>query len=353
MKKLLLSISFSSITVLLFAQKPKEGKAIYESILAATVKTNKGGENPVRSVVVYLPPGYENSSQRFPVIYYLHGFQNTDTMFITGARFDKLMDDAIASGRIRPAILVIPNEYTVFKGSFYTNSPVTGNWEDFTTKELVDFIDKKYRTIPDRNSRGLAGISMGGYGAIKLGMLHPDVFGCIYAESPAILAMGQDFTIYHPSIKTAQQATTKDEVFKDDLTTAWIAMGRAFSPNPAKPPFYCDLPVTYEENEIVVNYDAVQNWEKNLPINMIDNHIKELRSLNAIKIDWGRNDENTHIPVSSLLFSQKLEALGIVHEAEIYNGDHSHLVWGKDGRWYTELLPFFNRYLSFEVVGNN
>ena len=352
MKKLFLSIFFFAIAVFLFGQNSKEGKVIYETVLATTLKTNKGGENPARSVAVYLPPGYENSNQHYPVIYYLHGFQNNDTMFITGARFDKLMDDAIASGKIRPAILVIPNEYTLFKGSFYTNSPVTGNWEDFTTKELVDFIDKKYRTIPGRNSRGLAGISMGGYGAIKLGMLHPDVFGSIYAESPAILGMSQDFTIYHPSFKTAQQGTM-DEIFSDYYATAWIAMGRAFSPNPANPPFYCDLPLTYKGNETVVNYDALQNWEKNLPVNMIDNHIKELKSLNAIKIDWGRNDENAHIPVTSLLFSQKLEALGIKHEAEIYNGDHSHSVWGKDGRWYTELLPFFNRYLSFGIARNN
>jgi hypothetical protein len=79
----------------------------------------------------------------------------------------------------------------------------------------------------------------------------------------------------------------------------------------------------------------------------IDSHVKELKSLNAIKIDWGRNDEFAHIPVTYLLFSQKLEALGINHEAEMYLGDHSHKVWGGDGRWYNALLPFFERNLKF------
>jgi len=348
MKNIFFTISFIFITVLAFGQNGKTGRVIYAKILASSLKTNKGGEDPFRSVMVYLPPGYEKSNQRYPVIYYLHGFQMNDTMFITGARFDKLMDEAIASGKIGPAILVIPNEYTLFQGSFYTNSTLTGNWEDFTVKELVSFIDKKYRTIPHRNGRGLAGISMGGYGAIKLGMLHPDVFGAIYAESPAILGMNQDYNIYNPSMKKAQEAKNIDELFKDDYATTFVAMGRAFSPNLHKPPFYCDLPVTYGGDRILINYDVLEKWEKNSPLNMVNDHIKDLKSLNAVKIDWGRNDEFAHIPVTSLMFSQKLESLGIKHDAEMYNGDHTSLVWGKDGRWYNELLPFFSRYLKFE-----
>jgi enterochelin esterase-like enzyme len=166
-----------------YTQNKKTGKVVFEKILATSLKENKGGENPLRSVAVYLPPGYDTGTRHYPVIYYLHGFQMNDTMFIKGAQFNKLMDEAILSGKIRPAILVIPNEYTIFQGSFYTNSSLTGNWEDFTAKELVGFIDKKYRTISDRNSRGLAGISMGGYGTLKLGMLYPDVFGAIYARA--------------------------------------------------------------------------------------------------------------------------------------------------------------------------
>jgi S-formylglutathione hydrolase FrmB len=330
-----------------YTQNKKTGKVIFEKILAASLKGNKGGENPFRSVTVYLPPGYDTSTRHYPVIYYLHGFQMNDTMFIEGAQFDKLMDEAIVSGKIRPAILVIPNEYTLFQGSFYTNSSLTGNWEDFTVKELVGFIDKKYRTISDRNSRGLAGISMGGYGTLKLGMLHPDVFGVIYAESPATLGMYMDINIYNPSMKTAQEAKNIDDLSKDYYAMGFVAMARAFSPNPNKAPFYCDLPIAYKNDRISVNYDALKKWENNFPLNMIDNHVKELKSLNAIKIDWGRNDEFDHIPITSLLFSQKLEALGINHEAEMYLGDHSHKVWGPDGRWYNALLPFFDHNLKF------
>jgi len=222
------------------------------------------------------------------------------------------------------------------------------HWEDFTAGELVEYIDKKYRTIPNRNSRGLAGISMGGYGAIKLGMKHADVFGSIYAQSAAVLGMNQDYNIYHPSMKIAQQAKNKEELFKDAYATVFIALGRAFSPNPGKPPFYCDLPVSYIGDRVIVNEDVLNKWEKNSPINMIDDHIRDLKSLNAIRLDWGRNDEFKHIPVTNLLFSQKLESLGIEHEAECYYGDHSHEVWEFSGRLYNELLPFFDRHLQFE-----
>ena len=328
-------------------QNKRTGRVVFEKILATSLKENKGGENPLRSVAVYLPPGYDTGAQRYPVIYYLHGSEMNDTMFIEGAQFDKLLDKAIVSGKIRPIILVIPNENTRFKGSFYTNSFVTGKWEDFTVKELVGFIDKKYRTISDRSSRGLAGISMGGYGTLKLGMLYPDVFGAIYAESPAILGMCADFSMNNPSMKIAQEAKNMDDLSKDFYAMAFVAIARAFSPNPDNPPFNCDLPVIYHGDSISVNYDALKKWESNFPLNMIDSHVKELKSLNAIKIDWGRNDEFFHIPLTSLLFSQKLEAFGINHEAEMYLGDHSHKVWGPDGRWYNALLPFFERNLKF------
>jgi enterochelin esterase-like enzyme len=95
------------------------------------------------------------------------------------------MDKAIAQGKIKPVIVVIPNHYTNYRGSWYTNSPLGGKWADFTAIDLVSHIDKNYRTIPDRNSRGITGHSMGGFGAIRLGMLFPDVFSAVYGLSPA------------------------------------------------------------------------------------------------------------------------------------------------------------------------
>ena len=77
-------------------------------------------------------------------------------------------------------IVVTPNAYTLHKGSMYSNSPVTGDWETFIAEDLVAHIDRNYRTFPDRMSRGLAGHSMGGYGALRIGMKRPEVFSSLY-----------------------------------------------------------------------------------------------------------------------------------------------------------------------------
>ncbi len=83
------------------------------------------------------------------------------------------MDEGIAEGRFGELIIVMPDERrTVGGGSYYVNSAVTGNWEDFTTQELVAFVDTNYRTIARASSRGLADHSMGGYGALTLAMKH-------------------------------------------------------------------------------------------------------------------------------------------------------------------------------------
>lgn len=99
---------------------------------------------------------------------------------------------------------------------------------------------------------------------------------------------------------------------------------------------------------MVVNGSVVKEWEANFPINMIENHLTALKSLNALKLDWGRNDEFPHIPVTCLEFSKKLETYGVHHFAEEYVGTHGDKLGGRDGRIYTEMLPFFDTYLVFE-----
>jgi S-formylglutathione hydrolase FrmB len=352
MKNLIFIVGLFLFSLGGLAQQTKQGKLVIEMIFSSSLKGNPGGEDPIRRVSVYLPPDYENSDKHYPVVYFLHGFDFSDSVIFKYGHFDRLLDEAIASGRTQPAIWVLPNENNSFKGSFYTNSSLTGNWADFTARELVSYIDKKYRTIPSRNSRGLAGHSMGGYGALKLAMLYPDVFGSVYAMSPAAIAMTEDFTVFHYGFKLALEAKNKEELFKDFFATAFVAMGRTYTPNPNKPPFYCDLPVSYKGKEISLDYEVLAKWEKETPINMIGDHIKDLKSLAALKIDWGRNDDFPHIPVGSLLFSKKLESYGINHEAEMYLGDHGRFLWETNGRFYNSLFPFFGAHLQSEEKHN-
>jgi S-formylglutathione hydrolase FrmB len=217
------------------------GKIVVDHLYSAALE-NKGGENPTRRVTVYLPPGYEKSDNHYPVIYFLHGFTSSDSLNLAWFHTDKILDQAIAEGKIRPVILVIPNQNTLYRGSFYTNSSLTGNWADFTAKDLVEYIDKNYRTIPNRESRGITGWSMGGFGAIKIGMLFPSVFSTVYALSPFVLGLVEEVGINGQGYKRATEIKTRENLVTGNneyYANAVIAMGRAFSPNLQSPPILC------------------------------------------------------------------------------------------------------------------
>ena len=145
MKKLLLTTLFVLIVNLGLGQETK-GKVIVDHLYSASLE-NPGGENPTRRISVYLPPGYENSKDQYPVIYYLHGFTWSDSLQIVVTHFDKLLDKAIATGKIKPLIIVMPDQHNLYRGSLYTNSSLTGNWADFTAIDLVTYVDQNYRTI--------------------------------------------------------------------------------------------------------------------------------------------------------------------------------------------------------------
>ncbi len=349
------------IAINTFGQPLTEGKVIVQKILAPSIQNNKGGEDPLRKISVYVPPGYSESTQRYPTIYFLHGVGVNDSLMLVWTGLKELMDKAIATGKIQPMILVLPNSDNRFRGSFYTNSTLAGNWADFIGKDVVAYIDKNFRTIPHRNSRGLSGHSMGGNGALKIGMLFSDVFSSVYAMSPAVLNWSGDFTIKNSGFKRLSKSKTEKEILKafddsDQLDETgfyagiFAAMGRAYSPDPSVAIFQATLPVSFIGDSVVYNTTAIKKWEANFPVNMIGDHIDHLKSFTAIKIDWGRNEDFAHIPVTAMQFSKKLETYRIKHFAEEYIGDHINMLGGFDGRIYTELLPFFNTYLKFELT---
>jgi len=329
-------------------QVPK-GKVLYDRLYSEALE-NSAGENPERRITIYLPPGYDSSKIKYPVLYYLHGFTWSDSMQIVEDHFDEILNKAIHDGLIKPLIVVMPDHHTLYRGSFYTNSSYTGNWADFTAVDLVSYIDKTYRTLDVRESRGIAGHSMGGYGAIKLGMQFPEVFSVVYGLSPAVLDYSKEILPTSPSFRRVYQLKSREEVvsgYSEFLPNAIIAMGQAFSPNPDNPPFYIDLPYTYQDEQIIINDEVLNLWNKQSPKRMVASHVDNLRKLTAIKFDWGRNEENLHIPIACRAFSRELEMYGIIHFAEEYLGDHTNMLWTDDGRAHTDLLPFFERYLKF------
>lgn len=273
-----------------------------------------------------------------------------------------LMDSAIMSGELPPMILVMPNSETTYGGSWYTNSILTGNWADYIGKDVVAYIDKSFRTINDRNSRGLAGHSMGGYGALKIGMLYPEVFGAVYALSPGMIGWGADFNLKDPIFRNL--SNFKNEFSSEQITNDMIRgrpevhsrfsaklmadLARTYSPAPGKNFISADMPVRYVGDSMIVNKEVSDKWEANFPLNMIDSHLPALKRLNALKIDWGRNDEGQHIPATCIEFCKKLDANQINYFSEEYNGRHFNRLTGTSGRYFMDMFPFFKRFLKVE-----
>lgn len=333
----------------LFAQKIPEGKVVTTYITAKTL-INQAGENAKRRVSVYLPPDYEKSTKKYPVIYYLHGFFWSDSLLVNNDKINHILDRAIHLKKIKPLIVVMPDESTVFKGSFYANSKSSGNWSDFTSLELVDFIDKNYRTIANKESRGISGHSMGGNGALRNAFLHAEVFSSVYALSPGILD-AQYFALTEiDTYKNIKNSKAVSDLSKSENAGANIifAIARAYNGNENKPPFYADLPFSFENDGLKVNASVIEELKKNSTSELPFSHYENLKKLKAIKFDWGRNDELKHIPPSCMNFSKTLEMLKIKHEAEEYIGTHGSEVSKENGRIENHMLPFFNEHLKFE-----
>jgi pimeloyl-ACP methyl ester carboxylesterase len=349
MKKLFLFFNLIFLAQIVFGQIPS-GRIVTDYLYSEFLE-NKGGENPTRRVTVYLPNEYDKTDKKYPVVNYLHGITQTDSLLIHAFKVNRLLDSAMHVGLIKPCIFVIPDQFTLFRGSFYTNSSLTGNWADFTAKDLVSFIDKKFRTISNRESRGIAGHSMGGHGAIKIAMLYPEVFGTVYALSPYVLGLDKDYGVTGEVYKQVNQITSREELTRgfDYLNAnAVIAVGRAFSPNPNNPPFFADLPFKYQGDSLIIRQDILDLWNRNLPNEMLEDYVNNLKSLIALKLDWGRDDFFTDIPPTSRLFSKGLEKFGIKHFAEEYNGSHIEKIYTGDGRFISDMIPFFETYLNFD-----
>lgn len=335
-----------------------QGELVLATVHGYSLEESVTGESPDRTVAVYLPPSYASSPERrYPVIYLLHGIGGTNADW-TGSpgsgsapwtTIQDVMDRGIAAGWIAEMIVVAPDQLTRGGGSFYTNSELTGGWEDFTVVDLVDFIDSTYRTLAQASSRGIAGHSMGGYGAIKLGMKHPDVFQVVFGMGAALLGFATDITEENEAYaRVAGMTPAQFNPISDFWPPSLVCVAQAFSPNPERPPLFVDLPYVEREGQLVRADEAHARWESQMPIHMLAEYADNLRRLRGLRFEWGVYEEFTHIPATNRAFSERLTELGISHVSEEYNGDHRDRLWGPEGRIATEVLPYFSRLLERE-----
>jgi enterochelin esterase-like enzyme len=321
-------------------------QVVLRELRSESVAHSKVGTSPIRRLAIYLPPGYDTGTRLYPVIYFLSSpfGHYSDCFDKAGAK--ALFDTAIVHGRIDGFILVSADMNTPLGCSWYVNSSATGDWDDLMVKEIVPYIDANFRTIPNRDSRGITGEFMGGYGAIRYGMVHPDVFGSVYAMHPVGTGSGVQIMESRPNWDVLGSATSLDDAKKDGFTQIFTAIFQAHLPDPDKPPLYVDLPARKEGGKLIIDTQLTNRLRNSFFIeSLVPQYAENLKSLRGFKFDWPRSDTNEDHIYSNQALTHKLNEFGIPHESEEYNGTWTSETWGEDGRFNNDVIPFFHRYL--------
>lgn len=198
MKKFTFILAILGLIVLNGCKNPSEveGPEIRHGTIVVDSVTASDTLIGTKAVNIYLPPGYDNDTiTNYPVVYLLHGFGGDHNFWQDYEDIKDIADYLISTGDIKPMIIVMPDGKNVLGGSFYTNSRTTflgsevsvfGSYETYIVNDVVNYVDAHYRTIPDKDHRAIIGISMGAYGAMKLGIKHPDIFGIVGEHSGPI-----------------------------------------------------------------------------------------------------------------------------------------------------------------------
>lgn len=328
---------------------------------APSLSENQINCSTTQPFVAILPAGYNSSTDRYPVIYFLHGFSMGIDSF----------DDVFPQVQFpEDMIVVLVNGFTVLGGSFYENSEVTGNWEDYVVNDVVNFVDSEFRTITNASMRGIAGLSMGGYSALNIAMKHPDVFGSVYAISPGLFdeeglldsAIGDQYTIEfflklesdlltleNDTIAHLEYLSRVDNLLSNDRRRFVLAYGSAFSPNQSKRAPYIDYLFSREEGEIKENASIRDRWEGGFGgiAQEVEQYSSNLRGLIGIGIEYSDADVNTWIPRGCLYLSEVLHDHNIEHN--MVNTTYGHASQLRL-RIETFMMPFFAEVFHVESL---
>jgi S-formylglutathione hydrolase FrmB len=269
----------------------------------------------------------------------LHGFSIGAEEWTHEIHVPQVIEGAFAQGA-KEMIVVLPDSKTVHNGSMYSSSATTGDFEQFIAHDVVTYIDAHYRTLPNRMSRGLVGHSMGGYGASRIGMKHPDVFSSLYIMSPCCMSARAGGPSNPENAKVLEAVKTPEDSAKLPFgLRAQLASAAAWSPDPKNPPLYLDLPT----KDGVAQPDILAKWAANSPLAFIDQYIGNLRQYRAISIDVGDQDG---LRTDTGKLHDVLDKYGIANGFEIYHGTHTSAV---SDRFQNHVIPFFSNHLCFQT----
>jgi hypothetical protein len=292
---------------------------------------------------VYLPPGYDPAAA-YPSVYVIQGLTGQLDMWLGRPTFELNMIervDELFAGDCPPAVVVFVDAWTSYGGSQFINSTSTGRYMDYLCDEVVPFVDERYATEPAAGSRGLTGKSSGGYGAMVVPMLRPDVFGalashagdalfevCYQVEFPATARLLRDkfdgsFDVFWERFRKADPFDFG--LYGTPLNT--YAMAACYSPDETDPG-KAILPFDIETGRLIP--DVWERWLAWDPVRMAPRHAEALAGMKRIYLDAGKSDE-FNLDLGAQAFSKELNKLGVDHTLDLFDGKHGGLTYRYPG----------------------
>ncbi len=328
-----------------------KGKIVLETFDSEILKGNPLGDPSQRTFPVYLPPNYDSSDESYPVVFMLIGFTGSGMMLMNQSfmseNIEQRLDRLISEGTMKEMIVVMPDCITKYGGSQYINSTGTGNYEDYIIKELVPYIDGKYKTKADAGSRAVIGKSSGGYGAVVLAMRNPNVFSMMCSTAGDMyfeFCYLPEFPRFVPAIEKKygkgdegvanfiknelNYRQPKPKSFHDIVNS--IGMASCYSPNPdgfETKGYNFDLPFNTTTGEM--NWEVFAKWKEHDPVDMAEKYSDNLRKLKLIYLDAGTTDEFA-LNIGARIFCSRLDGLGIKYIHEEFEGGHFSVQYRND-----------------------
>jgi len=290
------------------------------------------GDPTLRQLAVYVPP---NADGPLPVVFLLPGFTGNWMSYLKTHAWDegvvKVYDRGVAAGELEPALLVMPDCFTKLGGSQFVDSALLGRYETYLTDEVVPFVDSHFVTNP-KARRGLVGKSSGGFGAMRLSMRHPKLFGAAASISGDVnFEMG--YAVEFPAALRGLVGHNMDPAkflahffetnkLKDDDHAAMntLAMAACYSPAPDTELGF-ELPFDLETCRRIDN--VWQRWLAFDPLEMIETVVAQdaWRTMDLLHLECGLRDQ-FHLQWGLRRLTARLDELGIDHHHVEHEGSH-------------------------------
>jgi S-formylglutathione hydrolase FrmB len=276
-----------------------------------------------RAAIVYLPEGYDTSDEAYAVVYLIHGHAGTAGNWYSIPEFTDALDQMIGDGLVNPFIFVEPDSSCMPWApdspypfpSHLANSELTGRHEDALVEDLVTWIDSSYRTMVDRDHRFIFGRSAGGYGAARVGLRHPDVFGGLGLQVGMVALEPVQYMI--PVLLAEYPAGPPYDFnpFAGSASFMMYSWAAALTPNPSNPNWNVDFIVDDQGN---LDADVWNRFVAESPSRWAAEMVAAGGETD-IFMDYG--DEDPY-QIFTTIFSQILTVLEVPHTIHAFHGSH-------------------------------